>query len=506
MPVVDARGAVAESSAVDGRSYPIFRVAADSPLVRRVYDVLQSSFAHEVIKLDRYARNLVLSERRGEPPVALTAPAYLLMSQEEGGFSRQGLWLQGVSGQRRLVPASYVDLVVTERSVESGNFEEIFSHELGHQILRELVGALPPGWSRNMHQSMAVTDYPTAFDEGYAEHFQPLVGDATTNPRLRAASEGTTATDLDRLWISRLDQQLRTDGVKANVFIHRKALPAAALDSTADRYSLYLDDETSTAFLDDQLKSGQEMLASEGVIATLFYRIVHSRTLREHRRDAAFYRQFLADSASISPYENVNLKLFLAMRRAVKAIASGAPPMIALVESYATTFPDEAHAIDAVFLETTRGATVSQPLAHAFEQAAAAGRRGDIATFRPASRAAFALLDSTNDRVTHGEIAVGANLGPELWLLNEDFKIGSAIWDADRTLPLTINLNTATEAELMTIGGVDLNTARRIIELRRARGFFHGVDDLAAVVSPAVYRALVAMHDAMAAARPQPRP
>ncbi len=382
VPVTDAKGAVIEFPAPDGKSYPVFRLPDESPLLRGVYQVLETSFTHQVILLDRYARNLLLSEIVGQaPPQYLTAPAYLLMSQEEGGFARHGFWREDAKRQRQLVLAGYVDLVVNQESVEDGSLEEIFSHELGHQVLGELVGKLPPGPSRNMHQSMTLTDDTTAFDEGYAEHFQPLVRDATLNPHLRELNKGATSTDLDLLWISRLDQQLRTDGVKRNLFIHRRALPAAALDPGADPYRLYLDGQTSTVFLNDELRNGQQMMASEGVIATLFYRIVNEPSLRDHYRDLAFYRPFLAADVSadrlhqaISPYENVNLKVFVAMRRAAQGIASGAPPMIALVNSYAAAFPDEALAIYKVFLQTTRGATASQELAERFERAAADGR------------------------------------------------------------------------------------------------------------------------------------
>jgi hypothetical protein len=299
-PVTDAKGNVLESKAPDGNSYPVFRVAEDSPLLRNVYQVLETTFAHQVILLDRCARNLLLSELAGQAPPSqyLTAPTYLLMSQEEGGFARYGFWLEDAEGKRQLVLAGYVDLVVDEESVKDGNLEEIFSHELGHQILGELVGKLPPGASRNMHQSMTVTDNPTAFDEGYAEHFQPLVRDVTANAYLRELTKGTTSTDLERLWISRLDQQLRSDGVKRNLFIHNKALPAAALEPGADRYRLYLDSETSTAFLDDELRNGQQMMASEGVIATLFYRSVNDTALREHYREAAFYQAFIGTDVS----------------------------------------------------------------------------------------------------------------------------------------------------------------------------------------------------------------
>jgi hypothetical protein len=399
--------------------------------------------------------------------------------------------------------AGYVDLVVDEEDIASGNLEEIFSHELGHLILKSLLGDISSGPSRKMHQSMTVTDYPTAFDEGYAEHFQPLVRDATDNAHLRELSKGATATDLSLLWLSGLDQQLRTDGVKRNLFVHRKALPATALQPDPDRYQLYLDSETSPDFLPDELKNAQEMMASEGVIATLFYRLVNDDRLRNQYREAGFYQPFLLPGVSsaeikkaISPYENVNLKLFAAMRRvATESPEAHQPLMLRIVKAYASLFPEEAEAICRIFLQTTYGVTASQELATAFEGAAVAGRRGDIEAFRQRSRAAFSLLRATADQVAQGKLALEANLGPELWALNPGFKIAPAVWERDRTLPLTLNLNTASEAELMTLPGVDLAIARRMVAERRARGYFKSLDELrvAAGLSPGLAKSLEEM-------------
>jgi len=502
MPVADARGHVIEATAPDGKAYPVFRSPQDSPLIQHVRTVLETSFAQQVVRLDRYARNLLLREpgRAGEQ--RLTEPMYLLLSTEEGGFARYGFWLEDQRG-RRFVLAGYVDLVVGEEGIATGNLEEIFSHELGHLILKSLLGDINSGPSRKMHQSMTVTDYSTAFDEGYAEHFQPLVRDATDNAYLRELNKGATATDLNLLWLSRLDQQLRTDGVKRNLFIHRKALPAAALQPDPDRYQLYLDSETSVDFLSDELKNAQEMMACEGVIATLFYRLVNDDRLRNQYRETGFYQQFLAPGVSsaeikqvILPYENVNLKLFAAMRRvALESADAHQPLIIEIVKAYAGLFPDDAEAIYRVFLQTTHGVTASQELATAFEGAAVAGRRGDMEAFRQPSLAAFSLLRATTDQIAHGKLALDANLGPELWVLNPSFKIAPAVWERDRTLPLTINLNTAGEPELMTLPGVDPAVARRIVAERRSHGFYRSLDELrtAAGLSPALYESLVGM-------------
>jgi hypothetical protein len=502
-PVADAQGRPIQATAPDGKAYPVFRPAEDSPLIQHVRTVLETSFAQQVLRLDRYARNLLLREPGGGGQQRLTEPMYLLLSGEEGGFARYGFWLEDQPGGRRLVLAGYVDLVVDEEDIASGNLEEIFSHELGHLILKSLLGDISSGPSRKMHQSMTVTDYPTAFDEGYAEHFQPLVRDASDNAHLRELSKGATATDLSLLWLSGLDQQLRTDGVKRNLFVHRKALPATALQPDPDRYELYLDSETSPDFLSDELKNAQEMMASEGVIATLFYRLMNDDRLRNRYREAGFYQPFLLPGVSsaeikkaISPYENVNLKLFAAMRRvAAESPEAHQPLMLKIVNAYASLFPEEAEAICRVFLQTTYGVTASQGLATAFEGAAVAGRRGDIEAFRQRSRAAFSLLRATADQVAQGKLALGANLGPELWVLNPSFKIAPAIWERDRTLPLTLNLNTASEAELMTLPGVDLAIARRMVAERRARGFFKSLNELreAAGLSPGLAKSLEEM-------------
>jgi hypothetical protein len=132
-PVTNAQGRIIQATAPDGKAYPVFRVPQDSPLIQHVRDVMQNSFAQQALKLDRYARNLLLHEPGRGAEQRLTEPMYLLLSGEEGGFARYGFWLEDQSGAKRLVLAGYVDLVVDEEDIASRNLEEIFSHELGHE-------------------------------------------------------------------------------------------------------------------------------------------------------------------------------------------------------------------------------------------------------------------------------------------------------------------------------------------------------------------------------------
>lgn len=502
VPVLDSNHNVVAASAPDGHSYPVFQAAPQSKLVDSIRHTLDTTFAQQALRLDRYARNFILAKQReahiAENEEWLTSPMYLLMSTEEGGFARFGFWLQDSAGNRRLVLAGYVDLVVRD-----GLNDGIFSHELGHLVLKTLTGGLQDGQSRKMHQSMTVTDYPTAFDEGYAEHFEPLARDFDA-PK---PETGTVATDFDLFWLSAADGQLRIDGVKRNLFIHRKPVPEGAFDRTEDIYRVFVDAETSTAFLPTTLKNGQQMMASEGVISTLFYRIVNDDQLRSHYREPSFYRPFLRDDSrrpedAITPAENVKLKLFAAMTE-LRGIKRDQPPMISLVEHYAKLFPDEAKRIYGDFIATTWGATVSQQLASELARAAGDGGRGDITAFRRDN--ASPLFESTIAEATDGRRALDANLGSELWIVNSDFKIASAMWVTDRQLPLTINLNTATEPELMTIAGVDFAAARKIVTIRDGQGFFHSLDDLQAVVSPEIMRKLKSMSEEMKRLAPYQR-
>jgi hypothetical protein len=510
-PVTDAQGHIVEAIAPDGKQYPLFRQLPESPLVSQIRGVLRSGPAQQVLVLERFARTLRSRERNAatdESEPASLEPMYLLLSNEEGGFARYGFWMERANGRRELVMAGYIDLVVDQSSVSGGDFEETFCHELGHLILRSLLGDLSHGPSRKMHQSMTVTDYPTAFDEGYAEHFQPLARDGTNNSTLRKIQSGTGTTDLDLLWLSNLDTQLRTDGVKRNLFVHRKAPPAAISGIDTDAYRVFLDGETSIEFLPNTLKNAQEMMASEGVIATLFYRLVNRESLRNKYYEPAFYRQFLEANAGrgadpqkeISPYENINLKLFAAMRQiAPQADDPSRPLAIMLIEAYAKLFPEEAKTAYDLFLSTTYGVTVSQEAAVAFERAAVTGQVGDIDSFRQDSRAAFSLLDQLTNRVAKGSLPLDANLGPELWLLNGDFMIARAVWERERTLPLSIDLNTASEAELMTLPGVASALAARIVATRHSRGYFRSLDEVGLIegVSPVLVQTMMGMAEKM---------
>jgi competence protein ComEA len=59
--------------------------------------------------------------------------------------------------------------------------------------------------------------------------------------------------------------------------------------------------------------------------------------------------------------------------------------------------------------------------------------------------------------------------------------VAPATWEKERSVPLAINLNTATEAEFMTMPGIGPDLAIAIIEQRRSLGCFAELADLSEV-------------------------
>ena len=236
--------------------------AGPAPVVTRV----RAGRLYEALRREAAAGTtaavLALDELAMKTAGAPAGPTWLYLSQEDGGFARRGFWLQE-GGATRWVDEAMVDLVVDAGSVDDGSFEEIFAHELGHVMLRRLLPGLPAGYSRTPHHSFSVTDQQTAFDEGWATHFQGLARLLTQNARLRAQDAGLEGKADTALWLSNLDRTMRIDGMRRNWFVYRQTAQPGV---SAQAFDL------SPAFDPARLKSAAQMLACEGVLSTFFYR------------------------------------------------------------------------------------------------------------------------------------------------------------------------------------------------------------------------------------------
>jgi DNA uptake protein ComE-like DNA-binding protein len=442
-----------------GREREKLPVLAPHPDGKRIATQLDRGIAGELIRV--YRRIQIGKGIRVEP-------AYLLLSTKQGGFARYGFWL----GNEKKADAAYIDVHRDwEISGRFGAIDQIFPHELGHAIFH-LLGIDPPDTSgaNQIHAVAVRTDRFTAFNEGFAEHFQVMAVDHSgAAPATRALAD---ARDLDLaaqrhlaayrselsapiapatrmrigfpLWYSNDERVLRYFAVKRNEFVREPRIPEDLL-TRRDRFDAYLLENTLPGDEKGAIKSVGRLIASEGALSAFFHRWATNGALQQRHRDAAFYERFGTTAGEVTQIQNVYMKLFHAMEQRRPRDAS------ALVAAYKELFPDEAALLDAVVADAFHVRTL------------------DVA--------------------------------PEIWLANSEFRHGTTIFDQFRGAPRahTFDLNAASIVDLTSVPGVTLELARTIA--RSAP--YASIDDLARVpgVSAELLLRLKAMIKGMDALR-----
>jgi hypothetical protein len=396
--------------------------------------VLTRGYSARLLRLYRLAQRYAHPERAPQP-------AYLLLSDNQGGFPRFGFELDG-----KVYPdTAYVDLDrQSDLSGRAGAMDQIFPHELLHIIVKALAGEAPEEHASQVHAIAVRTDRVTAFNEGFAEHGQLMAIDAEDGvPATRALAMDVGALDRTSkqfdaylralsarwtiaprarmtfpIWFSGAEQVFRYHGVKADLFAHEADVPER-LYSNRTAYDAYLIENVLPGRPDGPPKSAARMLATEGVVSALFYRLVNAPAIRNVVRDEPFYARFGALRTAIDPLDNAYLKVFA-------AIHEGRYDTGSVFAAYGRLFPDESDEVEAVRRETMLGQKE-----------------------RPAQ---------------------------ELWLLNEEFKEGTSLFDQYRALPRAhvFDLNAGSRADFAAIRRVGPQLASAII----ANAPYTSIDDL----------------------------
>jgi len=358
-------------------------------------------------------------------------PAYLLLSNRQGGFPQFGFYL----GAEKKPDAGWVDLHYSSRLAgEFGAMDQIFPHELLHVIVRQLAGEPRESGGNQMHAIGVRTDPVNAFNEGFAEHVQILAIDdpdalAAThalaqddNARARAdRAIDAYAGNLDHgwwpiqparmrflLWYNQTEQVLRYHAVKANLFARAPAIPPDLLEAR-DKYPAYLFQNVVPGALYDPPKSAGVMLSTDGAVSHLFWRLATDSALQNRYRDQAFYEQFGTSREGVSPLENVYLKIFAALYEGHPSTTVGA------VQAWIRVFPEDAVDVNRIVSDSL----IWQRLPDA----------------------------------------------PEIWLANDALMTGTSLFDQYRGLPRvhTFDANAATTLDWLSVPGVAPDLAAHLI-------------------------------------------
>ncbi|USG64074.1 helix-hairpin-helix domain-containing protein [Brevibacillus ruminantium] len=446
--------------------YPVAEAFPDDATDKAETEALyRGSFMRESVKLYHLAQNYLKNQKSSHQ----FEPAYLLLSDRIGGFARKGFYLRENGSLIDKTDVPYIDLMKKSPGAEEqlGATTQIYPHEMGHLIYHMLSQAEPRSKSVTMHYSGTVTDYATAFNEGFAEHFEKIARrydpdegrrrlmDESEQRMLDMTRKKIAGYDRDYDWLFRLDfyraslpfwyQQLentrRHHGVDTGELLHPPVVRPGM--SPADSL-LYRN--TGIHFDKTALRSPARMISTEGVISGFFTRLLDSE-LKEEYLSAEFYRDFLREKQPLpappedmfSPLQNQYLKIFAVLHKHVNPSKSEKGQMLDFLEGYGKEFPGEKQRITELFREAT----------------------GDV---------------------TGPDIA--SRIGPEIWLTARDVDYPFFAFDQFKgnTFPAySFSINAADVYDLMMIPGLSSSEAESIIRQRDSVGFFRNKEEILSV-------------------------
>ena len=286
-----------------------------------------------------------------------------------------------------------------------------------------------------MHAIGVRTDPVTAFQEGFAEHVQILCVDDPGAPAATRALKGDDGvraqaeSEFERyarsvggrygsgspselrflLWFSAAEQVLRYHAVKANRFATQPPIPQR-LSGRGDKYAAYLYQSIVPGGPGDPVKPPGVLLATEGVVAHLFWRWATDPVLQHRYRDESFYARFGVAASEVDPMDNVYLKMFHALR------AGRAGDTLAFLRAYVGEFPEEAERVQHIVSAALEGRDVPD--------------------------------------------------APELWLANPALRTGTSLFDQFRALPRihTFDANAASTLDWLAVPGVTPEVAELLVK------------------------------------------
>jgi len=454
-----------------------FVAREDTGLIAGVRKELLIPFHHQLIRVSQCARNLSGNTEGAN---------LLLLSENEGGFPRQGIRIISDSSEYLYPDLHFVDLVIDQRRFDQGALS-IYSHELGHVMMNLILNTFwdrfPSPTSPKQHVSMGVTDYLTAFYEGWGVSFQRLAYDYVEKYENAFHNNMDLKRGLRMAWHSNLDEYLRVMKVEDNGYLYEKSPVNPTIWDTLNAEQKILFEHTSTQFDIGKIKNAQQLLSCEGFLATLFYQINSNLTLQNQYADPDFYSRFLLkelpDDANpekiFSPLENVLLKN-LAVWDRMNSTEKTDPVAIQYLQSWIELFPDDAGELISTFVLLSRGATINKELPRLVEKVNLHGQLGDIGLFREYSGQYFSKIQDVIKEVHLGPALLAADLGPELWVTHPTITIRRVLWMPEPKAPLQINLNSAGFAEIAAFLGE--SQAKKFLDHRRSKGYFESFDEI----------------------------
>jgi DNA uptake protein ComE-like DNA-binding protein len=384
---------------------------------------------------------------------------FVLLSEKTGGFAEKGFQTK----EQSYFEENFVHLFA-KRSLIPDSLGETFAHEMGH-VFQSLLMNLPPRISTKPHMSLTDTDPITAFEEGYSISFQALYHNLKPLDPSR---------DMNLTIQSDFDAYARHYFVPLNHFIFSKPKERRSFN-----INNLLEHFTQGVFDFDHLKNGQQMMSSEGVIASLFYRILTNSTLQNNYESPEFYQAFFKSKLSsknlkqkVSPHLNIHFKI-LKIFSSMTCLPSG-QPFLLFLSSYLKQYPLDRQVMSSLFVLSTRGVTLNPQHIEQYKELNQINRSGP--THKKKLMQFMKQIDCLSKNLQK-EGHCEKTVGPALWIktsveIPENLsKINS------KKRNLILNLNAASDFELQALGW-GKKTIQSFIKQREKQGYFSCLDEI----------------------------
>lgn len=399
------------------------RYLAGSPEFQRAFDLLRTARHLRYAQLTKEkAGKAALDFARG----VLAGPLVILDRSPERGYSfcMLGLTTLVVEGPRalgRILHASPDFILVTDLSnqtwkqaLENDLLDILVGHEVAHAAMFECMGPAfdsLAGSYRGAHVTTTVSHPGFALLEGWAEAVQAWIDPAAAR---------------------------RAKGRKAR----EAGVSDFYLDSQDDiRQETYL--WVDARAKDGRLRNASQMMATEGIVATLLYKILASRAI------AGAPEKLLTVMVYDRPQSFPDL-----------------------VRGYLKRFPGDRSTLLRIVLETTRYRTMSRPVAEAYQayrnaRARQTSRQADAATLQAAKRVYETAKEKAFRQAMDGA-DIFVDLGPALRIYGAGYEFDLNLVDLDGLIRCSIDREDAAKVlaarEAVTyFTGDPLETIRKAI-------------------------------------------
>jgi hypothetical protein len=443
---------------------PVYReIAASDPRLRDYERWIDT-------EAGRFARRLVYraAQRFGTDPV-FGEPVLPVVIRKGGNNPDYGLAISRPGGIEEHPRLAYIIL-----DPSPSYLGDTLLHESGH-LVHSLAVARSDSerpWSAFPHTTFATSDPSTALAEGYGIHFETLWGHFGSDPSKQAyyrrlapsfeAGQGRKA-----YYFAPVDDLMNFAQVWSRYQAVRDGLPAFEGHVYAGAYPRSQMDPARDCA---RLKSPNAMLASEGVVASVFFWTVAGIAAEHGARPAAGF-----DQPAIIDAEMVLLEAL--SKLAPPDPGAFRPDVIDVVEAVARGDRHLGDVAISRFVEVTRGVTARPAIRRTWRLLYGAAIMLDLDT----ARGLIARLDAERAEIVEGArrdtTSLRSGVGPILPVRLRDttFEMKAL----GRKLPVEFDLNAMGEAEIGLLQGLD-DEGRARLERERERAPFASTSDFTA--------------------------